>query len=292
MAGEVALLSQALDATQAEWGDSFVPDFILDSDTCPSLSRPMSYLQALVCLRWAIQLPWRSEGGQLVTRTRLLRSPFTALNARCSVRLPEDSRRLGHHRLSSALLYSRDDTIEALWVQSELASAIRRGWRPPRPMARGGQRPTVEPVFQVPQESPPGQLELPSLPQSLARFLYHWEVDNLLSAALNTDEEALAVERAALDSSEAESEELPDENPHSPEPLHRPLAPTLAVDSIGIRLAPWGSVHAVLSTHSSSVQTACGLHFKECSYPVRQIHNSSGHAALQTQSLHGPAVLK
>ena len=117
------------------------------------------------------------------------------LSAAAQLRLPEDSRRLqGHYRLSFALLYSRDDTIEALWVQSELASAIRRGWRPPRPMARGGQHPTVEPVFQVPQESPPGELELPSLPPSLARFLYHREVDNLLSAALNTDEEALAVE--------------------------------------------------------------------------------------------------
>ena len=58
----LALLSQALDATQAEWGDSFVPDFILrcvpnlDSHACPSLSRPMSHLQALVRLRWAIQL--------------------------------------------------------------------------------------------------------------------------------------------------------------------------------------------------------------------------------------------
>ena len=153
------------------------------------------------------------------------------LSAAAQLRLPEDSRKLqGHHRLSSALLYSRDDTIEALWVQSKLALAIRRGWRPPRPMAQ------------------------------------------LLSAALNTDEEALAVEGAALDSSEAESEELPDENPHSPEPSHRPLAPTLAVDSIGIRLVLWESVHAVLSTHGSSVQTACGLHFKECSYPVHQIH--------------------
>ena len=46
---------------------------------------------------------------------------------------------------------------------------------------------------------------------SLTRFLYHREVDNLLSTALDADEEALAVARAALESLEAESEEEPPE---------------------------------------------------------------------------------
>ena len=82
----LALLSQALDATHAEWGDSFVPDFILrciekclESDACRSLSRPMSYLKALVCLRWAIQLPWKSEGGQLVTQHEACSFTFHSL---------------------------------------------------------------------------------------------------------------------------------------------------------------------------------------------------------------------
>ena len=85
----LALLSQALDATHAEWGDSFVPDFILpcipnlESHVCPSLSRPMSYLQALVCLRWAIQLPWKSEGGQLVTQHEA--SSFTLHSLKCAL---------------------------------------------------------------------------------------------------------------------------------------------------------------------------------------------------------------
>ena len=79
--------------------------------------------------------------------------------------------------------------------------------------------------------------------------------------------------RAALESSEAESEEEPpDEQACSPDPSLCPRAPALAVDSIGIRLVPWGSVHAVLCTHGNSVQTACGLHLKHCSYPVHQIH--------------------
>ena len=48
--------------------------------------------------------------------------------------------------------------------------------------------------------------------------------------------------------------------------------PALAVDSIGVRLVFWGSVHAVQCTHNNSVQTSCGLHLKQCSYPVHQIH--------------------
>ena len=51
----------------------------------------------------------------------------------------------------------------------------------------------MEPAFQVPQGSPPSHLKLQSLPPSLTRFLYHREVDNLLSTALDADEEALAV---------------------------------------------------------------------------------------------------
>ena len=148
------LLGQALNATCAEWGDEFQPDFILlclpdyFRQLCPPLSRPMSYLQALVCLRWAIQLPWLPEGGQLVTQQEA--GAFTLHSQRCGSVAPSRSRRLqGHHRLSSALLYCRDDTIEALWLQLELALAIRQGWRPPCPMARGG-RPTVEPAFRTP----------------------------------------------------------------------------------------------------------------------------------------------
>ena len=175
---------------------------------------------------------------------------------------------------ASLLLATQDLSIKThSAVHLSFSAAFRRGWRPPRPMARGGQRPTVEPAFQVLQSSPPSHLQLQSLPPSLTRFLYHREVDNLLSTALDADEEALAVARAALESSEAESEEEPPEE-QAGSPILSPgtQEPTLAVDSIGIRLVPWGSVHAVQCTHGNSVQTACGLHLKHCSYPVHQIH--------------------
>ena len=248
----------------------FTPHVVLASIGVPPLGNP-------VALEVRRRLVTQDEAASFTLHSL----KCSLLSAAAQLRLPEDSRRLQGHHISSALLCSRDDTIEALWVQSELASAIRRGWRPPRPMARGGQHPTVEPVFQVPQESPPGQLELPSLPPSLARFLYYREVDNLLSAALNTDEEALAVERAALDSSEAESEELPDENPHSPE-LHRTARQHLSSACAPIRCLPFAwTCHAqMFSFHQTSLQTC-----------LAEAHGprSAPRCPYRRQSLRGPA---
>ena len=62
-------------------------------------------------------------------------------------------------------------------------------------MARGGQHPTVEPAFRTPQEKPPALLDLNP---SITRFLYLREVEGLLGQHVDRDEEALAVEQAAL----------------------------------------------------------------------------------------------
>ena len=91
----------------------------------------MSFFQALSFIRWALQTPWLPPGSAQVTQTEALaftlRSLKTCLSsASAQLRLPEDSRRLqGHHKLSSAQLYSRDDTIEALWLQRQLSTAAR-----------------------------------------------------------------------------------------------------------------------------------------------------------------------
>ena len=78
---------------------------------------------------------------------------------------------------------------------------------------------------------------------------------------MHRDEEALAVASAALESSEAESTRGAGVLASSLA-LHARASP--AVDSIGVRLVPWGSVHAVQCTHGESVQTSCGLRL--CSY--------------------------
>ena len=80
----LALLSQALDATQAEWGDSFVPDFILpcvpnlDSHTSPAFR-----VRCLTCKHWyAFAGPYSCRGSwkaaSWLPSTRHPRLPFTA----------------------------------------------------------------------------------------------------------------------------------------------------------------------------------------------------------------------
>ena len=112
----------------------------------------MSYFQALSFVRWALQTPWLPPGSAQVTQTEALAFTLHSLktcllSASAQLRLSEDSRRLqGHRKLSSA----HPETIEALWLQRQLSTAARGGWRPPQPQARGGQRPTIEPPFVLP----------------------------------------------------------------------------------------------------------------------------------------------
>ena len=123
------------------------PDFVLPALACINndapacFQGPMAYTQALALLCWAIQLPWMrhtaSHMNQDEAQAYTLHSLKVALlSASAQLRLPEESRRQQrHHRLSSVQLYSRDDTIESLWVQSQIASALIRGWRPTRPQS-------------------------------------------------------------------------------------------------------------------------------------------------------------
>ena len=105
-------------------------------------------------VRWAVQLPWMPRTASHLNHDKAqaytLRSLKVALlSAAAQLCLPEESRRQQGHRLTSVQLYSRDDAIESLWVQSQIASALIRGWRPTRPQSRGGQHAVFEPAFSV-----------------------------------------------------------------------------------------------------------------------------------------------
>ena len=155
------------------------PDFVPPAIACitkeapANFQRPMAYTQALAMLRWAVQLPWMprtaSNLNQDEAQAYTLHSLKVALlSASAQLRLPEESRRQqGHHRLTSVQLYSRDDTIESLWVQSQIASALIRGWRPTRPKSRGGQHAVFEPAFSVGAGPMPTSITLHALPSEL-----------------------------------------------------------------------------------------------------------------------------
>ena len=155
------------------------PDFVLPAlasitqDAPASFQSPMAYTQALAMLRWAVQLPWMPRTASHLNHDEaqaytLHSLKVALLGAAAQLRLPEESRRQqGHHRLTSVQLYSRDDTIESLWVQSQIASALIRGWRPTRPQSRGGQRAVFEPAFSVGAGPIPTSITLHALPSEL-----------------------------------------------------------------------------------------------------------------------------
>ena len=76
----------------------------------------------------------------------------TLLSWACQLGLSEEDRRQhGKHKPAqqSVSLYSRDDVMGSLRLQQQLVEQICRGWRPCTPLARGGQRPMIEPQFQL-----------------------------------------------------------------------------------------------------------------------------------------------
>ena len=183
-------------ATESEWHDLWAnvcPDFILPIlPQLGSLSQepfcfgaPMSYPQALAALRWAVQTPWDSHSPPPVTASEapaftLHSLKVSLLSATAQLRLSDEARRRqGHHKQQSVDLYGRDDTIDALWLQQEVALACSEGWRPSRPISRGGQAPTLEASFQVPRSQPPAKLDISKIPWDLERFTYHREIQQL-----------------------------------------------------------------------------------------------------------------
>ena len=191
----------------------FCPDFIipvLDSYNSPTGNAPLSYAAALKALRWAAQTPWGKpslspEAAQTLTLHSL---KVTFLSAAAQLRLPESARKLqGHHTGGSMQLYSRDDTIEALWLQSQVASAVRSGWRAVRPLARGGQSPLPEPPILMELSPLPKPFEMP-LEDSLEMFL---EGSNNL--------EPIEVTDGSSSSSDSSSDESSESGPETQKPL-------------------------------------------------------------------------
>ncbi|CAE7309691.1 PIP5K4, partial [Symbiodinium sp. CCMP2456] len=95
----------------------------------------------------------------------------------------------GHHKSPSVQLYSRDDTLLALDLQAQIAQACADGWRPTRPIARGGQPPTLEPPFEVLRSTPPGKFPLESFGEGLSRFIYSREAEMEKASLLQAEED-------------------------------------------------------------------------------------------------------
>ncbi len=253
--------------TRESLGVDTEPDFLIpDSPNVAVFNTPLQYHQALTLLRWLVQTPWRSP---LITANEA--SAFTLhslkvslLSASAQLRLPEESRRLqGHHKLSSVQLYSRDDTIQSLWLQRQIAVQIQLGWRPPRPQARGSQPHTIEPAFSVPAKPIQEQIQLNFVPPSVSLFLVHREACSQLELnafkrtfQTKIDEEAVLVaDFADLSSSEEEPPAFCLSDTQAADSTSEPSSTSFAV-----QIVPDGAIHAALqpSNGSEPSRTACG----------------------------------
>ena len=115
----------------------------------------MPYGEALYFLRFFMKLPWSSSS----TSQQLSADHYTIHGLKCTLLSwacqlglsEEDRRQHGKHKPAqqSVSLYSRDDVVGSLRLQQQLITQIGQGWRPCTPLARGGQRPMVEPSFQM-----------------------------------------------------------------------------------------------------------------------------------------------
>ena len=182
-------------ATERFWGSPSEPDFMLPilpnwanpSQAGFAFQSPMSYTQALPALRSALQLQEEASPGALDAQEAL---NFTLhglkvglLSPAKQLRLPADPRRkAGHHKVSSEL-YGRDDTIDSLWVQASVAHNVSTGWRPTRPIARGGQAPTIEPSFRVPPGPVPKSMTISHMLPIIPRFMYSREFETQAAMA-------------------------------------------------------------------------------------------------------------
>ncbi|CAE7237795.1 unnamed protein product [Symbiodinium sp. CCMP2592] len=286
-------LEEDRERTEAIYGNRNCPDFILPTlhniggfpgKPATAYHQPMSYSQALGSLRYFTT--GRHLGGSspdLLTPEEA--SAFTMhslkvclLSAGAQLQAADKIRQQqGHHKSPSVQLYGRDDTLGALALQTEVTSACAAGWRPTRPIARGGQHPTIEPPFQVHSGLPPATFQLSALGQGLSRFIYAREVE--VEATL--DDTQLASPDAtlpqgppssALDSQhEADDQTLPptipaddieallvesfasarDESSDSEDPGRQPVLHEIKLFQNG----PWGSIHA---QQLGADKAACG----------------------------------
>ncbi|OLP79432.1 hypothetical protein AK812_SmicGene40269 [Symbiodinium microadriaticum] len=209
----------------------FLPSALSGSEVRPILSAPLKrermvlWLRGLLLKHWRLFLKhWRLFSQDpapaafgLVAAHSL---KCTVLSWARQLHLDSDLRRIqGHHRQSgsdrSVSLYSRDDILPMLRLQRLVVDAVRSGFRPLQPMARGlSERfllaPACLPI--VPSASPTGPQEV----------------------AATADSDA-ALESLSSESSDSSAEEaiLPDETATTPAPKAVSPPPSASVTAFG-----------------------------------------------------------
>ena len=148
------VIASGLEISQAHWGSSWEPDFILPSwtDTVP-FSSPCTYHHGLALIRYYAQCLWLREPILSPDQARDLSThsmKSTLLAAAGQLNLNVEHRaKQGHHK-QSVQLYSRDNVWPSLFLQRDILTEISTGWRPLTSQARGAKQPLPEPDFDSP----------------------------------------------------------------------------------------------------------------------------------------------
>ena len=160
--------------------DFLIPDVVMDHRGSLSvcLRRPMSYASAMCAVRNMLRSSMLDQfaASAFAASTYTLHcAKTTLLSWSKQLAVAEDLRReQGHHRVgaggTSVRLYSRDDVWGPLRLQFQIVSALRSGWRPLTPQARGARPPLPEPPVSLDGEAvcPPALLSPPVLPLASA----------------------------------------------------------------------------------------------------------------------------
>ena len=164
------------------------------------------------------------------------------------LQLPLEQRQLqGHHRSAingSVSLYSRSDTFPALLLQASIAQKIAEGFRPLRPMLRGGAPSVPDFAVQVPAWKPlPDVGELHSSPEMVA-------------PAVSVQEDA--DETASVASEESAHPEVPDSDLGPADEMVFLYNPTSKVAHAACKCDRMDRAFCYEAADSQSWRTCCG----------------------------------
>ena len=213
--------------------DFAIPSFQHRDQPCIPFDA-MTYSEALYYARFYMQLPWSPNASQLQVDPSSytihgLKATLLSWAAQTDIS-PEDRRMHGKHKPSqmSVQLYSRDDIIGSLRLQTSLISRIEQGWRPTTPLGRGGQAPLMEPIFQLER--------FKKMVDSLEWRFFRFNLESKLQVLVDESTQEQALELSSDDSSGSSSSESTTSSDAS-DTVQRPVKKQRAQAKISTQIA-------------------------------------------------------
>ena len=247
----------------------FLPSSLSGSDARPIISAPLKRERMVLWLRGLLLKHWRLLTQEAAPAAFGLVAAHslkcTLLSWARQLHLDSDMRRIqGHHRQSgsdrSVSLYSRDDILPMLRLQRLVVDAVRSGFRPLQPMARGLAEPLPDfPVTLPSSASLPelGPLSDDCLPEALPirpnlPVLPSAQGDATQTSGADAELESLSSESSESSADEAPGQDLP---PAPAVPKATAPPPSASVTAFGFL---WNArsnvVHVAMQTEPSALR--------------------------------------